>query len=884
MANWSYTVTYIGSDTNTTYTSYPYSLDISSHVVAIENFTDVGSGEVNSAKLILNARDGHFITSDSGTASSPVTPILDEFDKIKILLTDRNGDTYSRILEVDTLMPKKTIQDGNRLEIELLGQERHLQQVHFAKQYYYANAQEVIQDIADKYNSNKGSAQVTIEKQNDTSYNELPKWTANNYDFGSKEMFCYDGMNEVIDRLGTTISNGGANDFYELAFEDKPSADANLYLRGFSSGSKPSSNLTTVENANTTPIYSTEGTNESKSGTVIVGKGAVGYGSFPSNSSEFAGRKEEFNLTPAWQSGVTYPQNSRVSHNGVTYKSSINNNTSTPPTNWTSQTAKDLIGSDFRYSPYTKLGTSPSGLDGYKAWRNSGSRPNSSNQESGTNDLGKYGCWDSNLVIRDEDHFRTWVDCKVSNNPSQIPAEYKFSTNLYRGLRVLCTGSLTNFGLTGSGKPIQYDGTNWKVIKEPDSNDVVAVIDEGFNYRWTGSQWQSEATSIDKGNDCFHVMHNMYNGQGVATLANGGSNPDTNYGYGSAVEYEYRYTPASAWLGYVFTVPNYYSIGAWACFRFPFPSNSYSSQTIGSKFGGDSNSSYEPVTFDPTNMHLTPSGKSGFNQTDSKELGTCDALKFAIKLKWFYMTGSTETPRGWSADYKMRCTCYDTSDNVVVQDFTIAFDDNWEEIVLPLSAFKIYRARVTKRWVNTPSNLIVPELEVTEVFEWKNLRMISIQTQESYDDEGRYDPLAGRFSEIMTNPVEMIARLSIDNFCFTKQLLAVSGQDTTRNIEPKFLERPTTTNYRQLQTDVESQEQIEKFRYQAFEIEGEGICDPDIKFGYSFYLKDNKLVNLSDTGSANTIKLVAKKIEYTVNGTDGGSGGFVRKITGVKRI
>jgi len=28
----------------------------------------------------------------------------------------------------------------------------------------------------------------------------------------------------------------------------------------------------------------------------------------------------------------------------------------------------------------------------------------------------------------------------------------------------------------------------------------------------------------------------------------------------------------------------------------------------------------------------------------------------------------------------------------------------------------------------------VPELEVTEVFEWKNLKMISIQCQESYDD------------------------------------------------------------------------------------------------------------------------------------------------------
>ena len=34
----------------------------------------------------------------------------------------------------------------------------------------------------------------------------------------------------------------------------------------------------------------------------------------------------------------------------------------------------------------------------------------------------------------------------------------------------------------------------------------------------------------------------------------------------------------------------------------------------------------------------------------------------------------------------------------------------------------------------------------------------------------------------------------------------------------------------------------------------------------------------------NKIKLVAKRITYTVNGTDGGRGGFVRKILGVKRI
>ena len=89
---------------------------------------------------------------------------------------------------------------------------------------------------------------------------------------------------------------------------------------------------------------------------------------------------------------------------------------------------------------------------------------------------------------------------------------------------------------------------------------------------------------------------------------------------------------------------------------------------------------------------------------------------------------------------------------------------------------------------------------------------------------------------------------------------------------------------------MDTQEIIEKFRYQAFEIEGEGECDPNLQFGYSFYLKDDKLINLQDktddghSNGSNTIRLVAKRIEYTINGTDGGTGGFVRKILGVKRL
>ena len=275
MATWSYTVTYVET-----------SKDITSSVIAIDKMTDVGSGEINSATLILNARHGDFITN----ANSGDTPILDEFDKIKIEITDKNGDSYRRIFEVDTLVPKKTIQEGIRLEVELLGQERCLQQVHFAKQYYYENAFNVAKDIVDRYSVNKGSAQVTIEKQDDTSYNILPKWTANNYDFGSSEMFCYDGLTELIDKLGTSISGGGANDFFELGFDDPDKVSGvqdatKIYFKGFSSGSFPSStsNYTTLENATTLPIYNTNGTLEAKSGTVVVGKGAENFGTFPTS-------------------------------------------------------------------------------------------------------------------------------------------------------------------------------------------------------------------------------------------------------------------------------------------------------------------------------------------------------------------------------------------------------------------------------------------------------------------------------------------------------------------------------------------------------------------------------------------------------------------------
>jgi len=147
-------------------------IDITKFVVAIDSMTDVGTGEVNSATLTLDGNDGSFVEN----THSATTPILDQWTKIKITVTDKNTNSYSRIFEVDTTMPQKAIGGGNLMKVEMLGQEHNLQKVHFAKQYFFADANSTAEDIMGRYNApgGKGDDQVTIEDHDDITKNKLP--------------------------------------------------------------------------------------------------------------------------------------------------------------------------------------------------------------------------------------------------------------------------------------------------------------------------------------------------------------------------------------------------------------------------------------------------------------------------------------------------------------------------------------------------------------------------------------------------------------------------------------------------------------------------------------------------------------------------------------
>ena len=89
------------------------------------------------------------------------------------------------------------------------------------------------------------------------------------------------------------------------------------------------------------------------------------------------------------------------------------------------------------------------------------------------------------------------------------------------------------------------------------------------------------------------------------------------------------------------------------------------------------------------------------------------------------------------------------------------------------------------------------------------------------------------------------------------------------------------SNDYQLQQANLAKLEVIKFTRKEYEVTTEGRIDID--YGESFYLRNPSLIKESDNG-ANTVKLVAKKIKYIIDKAPSGPSGFLRTITGIKRL
>jgi len=300
-------------------------------------------------------------------------------------------------------------------------------------------------------------------------------------------------------------------------------------------------------------------------------------------------------------------------------------------------------------------------------------------------------------------------------------------------------------------------------------------------------------------------------------------------------------------------------------------------------------------------MHLTSIGLRGFNQgATSEDYGQINAVAFMIACE-------LKDPQGAILDGEVHFACYfgDTDDNVVRQDFTIPFVkdstdlQHWVDQVLPISGFQAYRAN--KPWSIIDrglSNVVAPkQIDIQNIFLWRNTKWMCIQIIDFYDRFDRFSP-TGEIDD--ASNVDLSALLggtiaiTIDAFRFIKPLLVQArAGGTTPNIEPSFLQRPQISLYDQLKNDALSQLDIEQFPTTTYDMKTSGHAMFNIPFGETFFLKNDQIVfNKSrnesainqDDGEANTVRLVAKTIEYSLTKPTAGEGGLTRRILGSRRF
>ncbi len=919
-------------------------VDISDFVETIFD-TEIGSGEVRSTSLRINADRGAFITDTNGG----LTPIIDQFTKITTKITDPNGILYLATHEVDIIHPTQDGLQGTVLPVDLLGQEFYLQKTLFADQFFFKSMFDVTSGIVNFYNTNKGGLQARVAGADADSssggFNDLPVFTANDYTFNLKEMTHYDGLIQTMDRGGSSVAAGGAGDFFEIAFSTNPTNAEEINFRGFSSGNP--TDQTSIPNIRSNDITinpaEQEGEIDATVGNVVGTWTDSSIGTLPRQNADFIGALEAWRLFPTHVSGALYPQDAIIlvlnttDSEGDNFHYKTNKDTTlappVPPTvsnaDWDQHQFTDFLINEVNYN----LGSYTFWTDAKSSqWISNGAKTAGNLQENPPTD-DSVKVWDSNQVKIDGVLRQTWVDVRATD-PLGIPTPFLRNGGVYRGFRVLVDGTGTGLFSGFDNDVIQWDGTQWIVFLIPENQNLVGVDEESRTYQFDGAAWNDVTTSIEQANDVYHAVFNITSTQGHNDKDNGGGG---NFGQTAAVTYEFRYQRSDSFIG--FGTPTFYRQFAGVNFRVPYPFNSNNGNSIGIDYG-DSDDRL-PATFEAENMGLTSSGFSGFNNIESEDLGSFDALTFFIKHEWRYNIDASGA-LVLAGNYSYRCALYDIDDTVVIQDFVISFNNLWESVSLPVAGFKTYKARSAWAFGDVSQNIFLQQLEILNSFRWRNIKKIAIHWLGPYDDQGRFQPW-GQRDFLFPSLIDVISglfvsgfnvKLSIDSFQWSKPGLSITTPNTDRALQPEFYYEPLITN--KFQNDQANQAKLEitKFRHKEFEITTVGFND--LRYGDSFFLENENLVNDSDRTTSdldtwitatdyiigddvqdlsvgyrciqnhtssginqppnisfwqvlanpipNTIKLVAKKIVRAIDKRPDGPGGFLRTITGVRRF
>ena len=933
-SEWTFTVTHYDkedswSSTNITEDAFP------------RMFTDTGAGKVNAAKIRIIAQDGQYIQEDINSK-----PQIKHNDRIRIQATDGASGTYNKVFDVIKLTPIKSKGEGVMLDVELLGLERWLQKMNYSTKVWIKTPKDIFSDLVKVYNEQVAIATdtptINLSSSSDPStitVNELPNQIKLNLGWDNNEDTIFNRMTELLDMMASPQAAGGVLDFFDMRITyptgNVTSFNISVFSSGYANDSKPSVTL------NSTDINTedTAGGFEEPQGLLINTWGAVGMGSLPTNWSKFSSKQLKMptnlgtqSLFPEWDTNFPYTVGAVVKYTlgsvDAVYKAKGSTQGDQPDSStsdWeeldidTYYTTSTTYNDGVVYSPWTRAGPN--------TWEASMANPEG-------NDLGepfdsRKCMWDANIIINDAGGnnggaWRSWADV-IATNPSDITTSKSAwlygADTFYDGFRVFVKGSGTGWGFAVTNSIVEYDGetSSWILKYRLSEDHMVAVLEDASVWRYDGSGSYTEFRDKHNGLDCFHPLELASDLTSTTSYILDRTDIDNPVEFtgnvASAVTAKFKWQPLETWtdewalligratgLAYLFydwseethDTKDWYSAGAWLCLRFPFPKIKWDSSVgnVGSLYGGSKSTALVPH-LDMQNMTYSSDGKKGFNQgAASEDFGPISSIDFSLIIK--YIANKNLGAGGGyqilaKENFKFRCFVIDKFDNVVMQDFVVLFNGDWEPVSLPLSGFNIYRGRRPIYLEGFWADLVIPPPETREVaqFRWDKVAMLCIASTDSYDEAGRFRGASGNTwgtGSIVWNQALMTTlevTIGIDALRFGKPLLTNSGQVTGLNNEPEFVQSPDIIIYDQLKNNTLAELKKHEFKNKRYDITTQGQFD--IQFGDYFVLKDTEIVDES-YGSPNQIKLVAKHIEYEFSKPDSGAGGFERRIMGAKRF
>ena len=905
--------------------------DLSKYVVSIDKFTDVGNNEIPSAQIMFSSDFGRFLTEGDVK--------FDQFDEffVKVVSQYSEDDNFERTMILDELMPQTEERGGYVSMVQVYGREWYLTKVKMTGHHYFISFRDMVEEIVRIFNDKRGSEVPLLQIE---GLDNIPPYAAGVFDYGY-ETSCHKALQAVIARLALPVSGGGAGEYYTMRFKDTGKGDTRLILEIFPFGSRDKGDKTVVLKGKDIDTQYISETEQNVKGTMVITRGRAETGRYPKEISEWSGIIEEITNAPPYVADSTYPEGALVHFNNG-YHVAITDTDRSPtqnPGGW--QGAVNRLLNDFIYSPWTN-----GNADHYKnlASTNSIGRDGKTMKFPDSNLVVKDGLHYRNWVdfrVRRESDIPSQF--KIDNKPVDDTRVLVDSTIGTIGTPF--TGN-DSFGNAYKDAFVQYRNGKWIVIHNPKIYDECAVLDEGkvrvygpdigavadrdllLSYKLAVRHVRGEGEVLPSelrwenmdpyylGHDCFHgateVTHdteNDHENQKNQNLVNTEILGVKLRGLGNSavrVSYDFADTPdkdlyptgivQQAWYDWVaegaseraraatafdfFAADSAYQYGWWATiFQAPFPRKSVTTEGN----AGLPGAIFKQPTLDLRNLNYTSGGNKGWGHDDSDDLGQITGLHFLFKFQYTVSDARGNIPL--TGNLPFRVTMYDTEDNVWVADFVYRFLGDIQQVIIPIAAFRIYRARNPAALAldDLLQNALSPELKVLEIFETRKIKMITLQWQASYDPAGRYSPTnANRYfinlgATLVGRRPKFIGWFDAVGFIKAPIAQAKSDDYDNRHIMPNIKDYPLVTNQSQLEKIAQAELDLAQFRVDDYVIKTTGRCD--LRAGDGVIVEDDSII----PGTDNRKLLSVRKVNYTVNASDGPSG-FVRHVTVQARI